>query len=506
MRTAITYLRYSSAIQGAEGADSTRRQNDLFKQWLKKNGDAQIVASFSDEGLSGYKGKHLTGQFGDMLARIESGEFPEGTILLVEAIDRIGRLEHLETEALMNRILGNGIEIHTLQDGLIYTKDALADDLGISIIQRVKSYIAHQESKQKSFRVSQKWEQRAKLALAGEQRLTKMVPGWIDPETFKLNEHAETVRLIFKLLLDGESLHNIARHLQSNGIKSFSRRKDANGFSVHSVRTILRSETTTGTLPASQRNDRPAIPNYYEAAIDASTFNKAQEILGKNRTGRTPASDNPLTINIFKGLFRCQCGASVHPTGTKNKYQGVYRCNNHLDGRCDVPPLKRKPFDKWMIDNFLGMIDVVSDGESERKIAALQHEVETVTARIKKATALLLEMDDITELKAQVKELNQKRTELQTTINTMKRKTSLSDKGLPQIKGLDLMTKAGRVECQLILSKHLKGLTLGKDSVTVTLQNDTEIIVPTDPLPLNDGTSIFEIAEKELLEIDAYQL
>ncbi|SPW39388.1 recombinase [Escherichia coli] len=63
-----------------------------------------------------------------MLARIESGEFPEGTILLVESIDRIGRLEHLETEALMNRILGNGLEIHTLQDGLIYTKDALADD------------------------------------------------------------------------------------------------------------------------------------------------------------------------------------------------------------------------------------------------------------------------------------------------------------------------------------------------------------------------------------------
>lgn len=283
MRHVITYLRYSSAIQGAEGADSTRRQNDLFKQWLKKNSDAQVVASFNDEGLSGYKGKHLSGQFGDMLSRIESGEFSEGTVLLVEAIDRIGRLEHLETEALMNRIIAHGIEIHTLQDGLIYTRDALSDDLGISIIQRVKSYIAHQESKQKSFRVSQKWEQRAKLALAGEQRLTKMVPGWIDPDTFKCNEHAETVRLIFKLLLDGESLHNIARHLQANNISSFSRRKDANGFSVHSVRTILRSETTRGTLPASQRNDRPAIPNYYEAAIDAATFNKAQEILDKNR-------------------------------------------------------------------------------------------------------------------------------------------------------------------------------------------------------------------------------
>ncbi|POS19043.1 recombinase family protein [Escherichia coli] len=506
MRSVITYLRYSSAIQGAEGADSTRRQNDLFKQWLKKNGDAQIVASFSDEGLSGYKGKHLTGQFGDMLARIEAGEFPEGTILLVESIDRIGRLEHLETEALMNRILGNGIEIHTLQDGLIYTKDALADDLGISIIQRVKAYIAHQESKQKSFRVSQKWGHRAKLALAGEQRLTKMVPGWIDPETFKLNEHAETVRLIFKLLLDGESLHNIARHLQSNGIRSFSRRKDANRFSVHSVRTILRSETTIGTLPASQRNDRPAIPNYYEAAIDASTFNKAQEILTKNRKGRTPASDNPLSLNLFKGLFKCRCGASVHPTGTKNKYQGVYRCNNHLDGRCDVPPLKRKPFDRWMIDNFLGMIDMGNDGESERKIAALQHEVEIVTSRIKKATALLFEMDDITELKTQVKELNQKRTALQTTIDSMKRKALLTDKKLPQIRDVDLTTKAGRVECQLILSKHLESLTLDEGFVTVKLQNGTKIIIPTDPLPLNDGTSIFEIADKKLLDIDVYRL
>lgn len=505
MRSVITYLRFSSAIQGVEGADSTRRQNDLFKQWLKKNSDAQVVASFSDEGLSGYKGKHLTGQFGDMLARIETGEFPEGTILLVESIDRIGRLEHLETEALMNRILGNGLEIHTLQDGLIYTKDALADDLGISIIQRVKAYIAHQESKQKSFRVSQKWAQRAKLALAGEQRLTRNVPGWIDPDTFKCNEHAETVRLIFKLLLSGESLHHIARHLQSNGIPSFSRHR-ANGFSVHSVRTVLRSESVIGTLPASQRNDRPAIPNYYEAAIDVSTFNKAQEILDKNRKGRTPASDNPLTINIFKGLFRCQCGASVHPTGTKRTYQGVYRCNNHPDGRCHVPPLKRKPFDKWMLDNFLGMIDVGNDGESERKIAALQYEVEIVTSRIKKATALLLEMDDITELKAQARELNQRRTELQTAIDSMKRKTSLSDKGLPQLKDVDLTTKAGRVECQLILSKHLKGLTLGKDSVTVTLQNDTEIIVPTDPLPLNDGSPIFEIAEKGLLEVDSFQL
>ncbi len=81
-----------------------------------------------------------------------------------------------------------------------------------------------------------------------------------------------------------------------------------------------------------------------------------------------------------------------------------------------------------------------------------------------------------------------------------------TDKTLSRKPGAVQTTKAGRVECQLILSKHLKGLTLGKGSVTITLQNDTEITIPTNPLPLNDGSPIFEIADKELLDIDAYQL
>lgn len=506
MQTVITYLRFSSAIQGVEGADSTRRQNDLFNQWLKKNPTAKVIASFADEGLSGYKGKHLSGEFGQLLQRVEAGEFPEGTILLVESIDRLGRLEHLETEALMNRILGNGIEIHTLQDNLVYTKDALSYDLGISIIQRVKAYIAHQESKQKSQRVAAKWGQRTKLAVSGEQRLTKMVPGWIDPDTFQLNEHAETVKLIFKLLLDGESLHNIARHLQENNIQSFSRRRDANGFSVHSVRTILKSVSTIGTLAASTHNDRPAIPNYYPAAVSVTTFNKAQSILDKNRKGRTPASKNPVTINLFKGLFRCECGASVHPTGVKATYEGVYRCNHKVDGRCDVPHLKRKTFDRWVIDNFIGLVDAGGDEDSEGKIAGLQHEIELITARIKKATALLLELDDITELKSQVQELNTKRQSLQEQIQSLKQRESLTTKQLPQLKDIDLTTKTGRIECQLIMTKHIQELTLCRGYVMLYLHNGKTFKIPVNPLPEGDSSALFEIAERDLLGIDEFHL
>lgn len=472
MRQVITYLRYSSLSQGQGDADSTRRQTDLFQQWLKKNSDAVVIASYSDEGQSAFKGKHLSKQFGEMLSRIEAGEFPEGTILLCESIDRIGRLEHLETEALMNRMLEHGIEIHTLQDGLIYTKDVLANDLGVSLIQRVKAYLAHQESKQKSYRVSQKWGQRAKLALDGKQQLTKMVPGWIDPDTRKLNEHAQTVKTIFELLLAGESLHNIARHLQSNNIKSFSRRKDANGFSVHSVRTILTSESTIGTLAASKHNDRPAITNYYEAAVDVATFHQVQEILSKNRKGRTPASDNPITINLFKGLMRCQCGSSVHPTGVKATYQGVYRCNNAVDGRCNLPTLKRKPFDQWMIDNIVGLLERSDDtSTTQKRIAELNYQIGVLSKRIQKASKLLIELDDVQELKEQVQELIHQRQQKQSELDTLTHKESLSDKALPQLTEIDLTTKAGRVEAQLILSKYIKTVEIQRDMIIITLRN-----------------------------------
>lgn len=481
MRQVITYLRFSSSQQGKGDADSARRQNDLFQQWLKRNPDAHIVAKFEDEARSAFRGKHLTKEFGVMLSRVESGEFPEGTILLCESIDRIGRLEHLETESLMNRILAHGIEIHTLADNITYTKDILSSDLGISLIQRVKSYLAHQESKQKSFRNKQRWDERTRRTLAGEITLTKNVPGWIDPDTLKLNEHVVTVTTIFNLYLAGESLHRIARYLQANGFKSFSRRESTNGFSVHAVRTILRSESTIGTLAASLRNDRPAIPNYYEAAIDISTFNKAQEILSKNRQGRPPASDNPITINLFKGLMRCQCGATVHPTGVKATYQGVYRCNNFPDGRCSVPTMKRKPFDRWMIENIVGMLERTDNGEhSTKRITELQYQISLLSTRINKATTLLLELDDVTELKEQVKTLNHQRQQMQTELTTLEHKDSLSDKALPQLADIDLSTKAGRVEVQLILSKYIASIELQEQMIIITLRNGNIIGNPRD--------------------------
>lgn len=475
MKQVITYLRFSSKPQ--ERGDSIRRQNALFENWLKQNPDAQVVDTFEDEGQSAFHGKHLKGAFGRMLQAIEDGKYPSGqTVLLVESEDRLNRQKARKTENLVDLITGKGIEVICLASGKTYSAENI-DEIGTSIQLKLAAYIAYKQSKDKSDKVSEAWEERAKLAQEGKQQLTKMVPGWIDPDTLKLNEHALTVRTIFELLLAGESLHNIARYLQSNNIKAFSRRKDANGFSVHSVRTILTSESTIGTLAASKHNSRPAIPDYYAAAVDVSTFNKAREILSKNRKGRTPASDNPVTINLFKGLMRCKCGSSVHPTGVKNTYQGVYRCNQKVDGRCAIPHLNRKPFDKWMIDNIVGMLEQSIDDKPGKRIAELEYQINILSNQIKKATIMQIE-GDYPELQEQRLKLLSQRSEKQRELDSLNHHESLSVKDLPQMADIDLTTKAGRVECQLLMAKYVKEIKLTREMIHITFRNENLLGIP----------------------------
>lgn len=185
-----------------------------------------------------------------------------------------------------------------------------------------------------------------------------------------------------------------------------------NGFSAHSVRTILHFESTVGTLAAFRRSNRPAILSYYEPAANVAIFDKAQEILLKSRIDRAPASNNPITTSLLKGIIRCQCGASVHPTGAKATYQGVYRRSNAPDGRYNAPAIKRKPFDKWMPDNIVGFLERDDSNNTDKRKAEIEYQVPSVASKLKKTTTLLLGLDDVTELKGQVKELGIQRSSL----------------------------------------------------------------------------------------------
>ncbi|WP_446912028.1 hypothetical protein [Klebsiella pneumoniae] len=174
----------------------------------------------------------------------------------------------------------------------------------------------------------------------------------------------------------------------------------------------------------------------------------------------------------MKTLLTSRC---VNQRGAGQTYQGVYRCNNVPDGRCNVPTIKRKPFDKWMLDNIVGFLERDDGNNTDKRKAEIEYQISLVTSKLKKATTLLLELDDVTELKEQVKELNIQRSNLQSELDELTQRETLSDKPLHHLSEIDLTTKAGRVEAQLILSKFVQSIELQREMIIITLRNGTVI-------------------------------
>src|SRR5690606_1900964 len=92
----------------------------------------EIVDRIRDEGRSAFTGANLKdGQLARFTERLELGLQPEGTILVVEQLDRISRLPPLEVMSWLERVIRHGLTIATANDGLVLNAEKLkADQIG----------------------------------------------------------------------------------------------------------------------------------------------------------------------------------------------------------------------------------------------------------------------------------------------------------------------------------------------------------------------------------------
>ena len=108
MPKAISYVRFSSMHQGK--GSTVDRQEQMIREWLQRNPSYEISMSRVDRGLSGYKAEHLAegGGLRAIQDAIRDGAITKGDVLLVEAVDRLGRLDHVDMTALIGGILKAG--------------------------------------------------------------------------------------------------------------------------------------------------------------------------------------------------------------------------------------------------------------------------------------------------------------------------------------------------------------------------------------------------------------
>jgi DNA invertase Pin-like site-specific DNA recombinase len=323
-KLAFSYIRFSSPEQ-AKG-DSFRRQSEKAKQWAKDNGYT-IAKSWADLGVSGYRGRNAkAGNFGEFLRAAKNHELPEGSVLLVENLDRVSREAPRHALRQFLDVLDVGIEVVTLTDGARFTGESLDEDSsGMKLFASLMVMIrAHNESRVKGQRVAAVWSRKRSEARETSKVLTDRIPGWLKPgrdeakqRTLTENkERVDIVRRIFAETVQGFGRRAIAKGLNRDKMVPFLSKKGF-GWQTSSVIRIIRARTPLGEYQPHRRDengrripDGEPIKGYYPAVIDEALWVQANAAVNIRRTG---AAGRPQTevLNLVRGMARCACGSRM---------------------------------------------------------------------------------------------------------------------------------------------------------------------------------------------------
>ena len=307
MKPAYSYQRFSSTRQ--KKGDSTRRQNNAALEFCKSH-KLTLVDTFRDDGISAFKGKNFSNEsaLGEFLRLVENGTVQQGSVLVVENMDRLSRQSILPCLAKFSEIISKGVSIGVISQNRIFDVKSVTDNPMELILVLVEFARANNESQTKSTRSKSVIQSKIERVKTGEKIwFGVQKPSWVvslKDGKFMLDEtKVALVRDIFTRYLRGQSCNNIANEL--NVAKVSTLRNMLNGIWTNStVAELLRNKNAIGWFGI---NDQE-FDNYFPAIISPADYKKVQtrlDINVKNRGG----SKYGLVRNLYKGLAYCaECG------------------------------------------------------------------------------------------------------------------------------------------------------------------------------------------------------
>lgn len=483
MPKAISYIRFSSKSQSV--GDSAKRQSKYITDWLKRNPDYYLDENlrFTDLGISGYSGANAkSGDFGEFLTAVEKGYIEQGSVLLVESLDRVSRQDIDAAGEQLRNILRAGVEVVTLVDNSWYTKDSLKDPLSmikaILIMQR-----AHEESAMKSSRLRSVWASKREKATQG-QIMSKRCVAWLrvseDRTRFEyIQENVKAVQRVFELRLEGLAHAKIAARMNEEGWQTLNQYKPVKGgWSQTSVTELLSNRAVIGFKVPSKSmvvKGVSEIPNYYPAIITDEQFYAVQQL--KQGSGRKPSSDLPLLTNLFKGVMRCsKCGYIMIISGVTEKRNGNYRCSMKAEGRCDAKGISRLQTDRALVQGLLYNTNRLAlQSDSSSVVGTLQAELSELTTRRDNLLKLAELSGDVESAAKRLRELNVQIKDVEKSIADNHQREASSQ--LETIRHLDLTTKKDRIEAQIIIKRVIKEILIDTANKTcdITLHNGIKL-------------------------------
>ncbi|WP_122033035.1 recombinase family protein [Aliivibrio sp. EL58] len=355
-----SYVRVSSIQQVQK--TGIQRQVSKAKQWALDNGYT-FNDTFIDQGVSAYKGNNVSsGELGSFIEAVKSGAVPRGSILVIEALDRLSRQDISKAMRQFLELTGLGLEIVTLSDNQLYSEESIGENgmqLMMSLMFMMK---ANEESKLKSERISDAKKRAYDKGVKGEGLVSGHIPYWLvwNGKQFSENHHADVIRTIFEMVKNGLSFSRIAECLNNDGIplppsNHENRKNRAIKWTATRCQKVVRDKKVIGLLKSSKGD----VSNYYPVTVSLSDFYEAQAIVDA-RSQRRP-SQNTMT-NLFSGFIKCdECkGGLTIRTGAKHKMTPTvikrsgftFMCNakNNKGYKCDFKTMHSFSFEKMILE------------------------------------------------------------------------------------------------------------------------------------------------------------
>lgn len=335
-RKVAGYARVSTDRE--EQATSYEAQMSYYKNYIEGRTDWEFVGMYSDEGISATNTKKREG-FNKMIKDALKGKID---LIITKSVSRFAR-NTVDSLSTIRKLKENGIEVYFEKEN-IWTLDAKGE-----LMITIMSSLAQEESR--SISENTTWGKRKQFADGKADLAFSRFLGY--DKGFKINEEeAKTVRLIYKLYIEGYSFNGVAKELERRKLKA-----PAGGDKWHSttIRSILSNEKyrgdallqkqyTTDFLQKTRKKNNGEIPQYYvedhhEAIIPPEQFDFVQlEMLSRDKTGRYGS------IDLYSYKIQCgECGGWYAPKvwHSNDKYRRIiYRCNKKYEKgkkRCSTP-------------------------------------------------------------------------------------------------------------------------------------------------------------------------
>ena len=321
---------------------SYEAQVDYYTHYIKGRDDWEFVGIYTDEGISATNTRHRDG-FKRMVRDALDGKID---LIVTKSVSRFAR-NTVDSLTTVRKLKDKGIEIYFEKEN-IWTLDAKGE-----LLITIMSSLAQEESRSISENVT--WGHRKRFADGKVCVAFSHFLGYDrgpDGNLVVNKEQAKTVKLIYRLFLDGYTFHSIAKELTARGLDTPSGKKRWYPKSVESILTnekykgdaLLQKRFTVNFLTKETKKNEGEVPQYYvennhEAIISPKIFDWVQEEIKRRREGRKRYSG----VSIFSSKIKCgQCGGwyGAKVWHSTDKYRRtIYRCNDKFRNHCTTPHL-----------------------------------------------------------------------------------------------------------------------------------------------------------------------